>query len=90
MRPEVSVMSLCDPAPQNGVAWRCSTCGKWSHAQRRPKWHRRWTQEEPPEGTVVIEHLEPSYDHYSNYEPDYWIVQCGPFEKYLLMKYEES
>ena len=23
--------------------WRCSVCGKWSHAKRKPKKHDRWT-----------------------------------------------
>ena len=22
--------------------WRCATCGKWSHAKRRPQRHDRW------------------------------------------------
>lgn len=21
--------------------WRCSVCGKWSHARKRPDWHTR-------------------------------------------------
>ena len=26
--------------------WRCSKCGKWSHAQRRPKRHERYIRED--------------------------------------------
>lgn len=27
--------------PEQVTIWRCAECGKWSHAKRRPAWHRR-------------------------------------------------
>lgn len=31
--------------------WRCSVCGKWSHARRRPSWHRRFIASIENDGT---------------------------------------
>lgn len=28
--------------------FRCAKCGKWSHAQRRPTWHKRTLMDGPP------------------------------------------
>ena len=56
--------------------WRCAQCGKWSHAKRMPKTHRRWVDEEPEDESTV-----------TNYEPgdewaERWEVACGPFTHY--------
>lgn len=69
--------------------WRCSTCGKWSHAKRRPKGHARWipASDKAPEYEPVEKVLsyEPGsvYDHLTGEsDPGGWMVECGPFEEW--------
>jgi hypothetical protein len=70
------------------IIYRCSKCGKWSHAQRKPKAHQRLIrdegQETPPN---VVEALEPTYDHMNGFSDDGgWYVACGPFDTYEAVK----
>jgi hypothetical protein len=68
------------------IMYRCSTCGKWSHAQRRPKSHRRFVRDEgqgEPSGAVEYVEGEPLVD-----DPGGWMVVCGPFEPFQAVKVE--
>lgn len=64
--------------------WRCAECGKWSHAQRQPKRHLRFVQNEgqgAPPDNKVHEVVEAVYSHVNGTESDGgWFVYCGPFE----------
>lgn len=65
-------------------AWQCTRCGKWSHAQRKPKHHLRWTEDPLPEDIVTQE------PHYTG-DPDAiekWEIKCGPFAAFLLVPAE--
>lgn len=71
--------------------WRCTGCGKWSHARRRPTSHRRWVSgaehTKPPAGATVVERVEPTYDHLNGFTSDGgWFVTCGPFERWLAQR----
>src|SRR3954471_24426772 len=45
--------------PEMVTLWRCSQCGKWSHAKRRPKHHERAVYDEPVDSVRVLR-VEPS------------------------------
>ena len=66
--------------------WRCSTCGKWSHAQQRPKAHQRWISawDKPadyePEERVL--RFDPGMSFDDRDDPGGWMVECGPFEEW--------
>jgi hypothetical protein len=64
--------------------WRCTACGKWSHAVRRPKYHRVTVVDEPAEGTA-LEYLAASLDPD---DQDAWVVPCGPFVRYEARRAE--
>lgn len=77
------------------MMWRCSACGKWSHAQRKPKHHQRWvsgsTHTEPPVGATVTQEVEPIYDHLNGFTSDGgWFVECGPFEEWRAERVEAT
>ena len=70
--------------------WRCATCGKWSHAKRKPTQHQRWV---PDDGRISVEAFE-AFTIIATYEAEYdfdgepmrnggWMVRCGPFVKYV-------
>jgi hypothetical protein len=61
--------------------WRCEVCGKWSHAKRRPRRHRRfianvegWRDEPDVDGAAEAERLGLAVvqvvDGYYNGDPD--------------------
>jgi hypothetical protein len=68
--------------------WRCTSCGKWSHAVRRPKKHTRFISEaDQPydyEPTETIISYEPGMSDYISGESTAggWMVECGPFEEW--------
>lgn len=70
--------------------WRCATCGKWSHAVVRPRWHQRWINREDglPNGATVLSEIEPYGQGYEGYEivEGGWFVQCGPFVEWRAEK----
>lgn len=65
------------PVAEHVNVWRCTSCGKWSHAKARPRYHERFiANEEPLErgddetvartvaaglGLVVLREVEPSW-----------------------------
>jgi hypothetical protein len=78
------------------IIYRCATCGKWSHAQSKPKTHQRWVRDE---GTGdgfpqsfreedVIEYIPAFYGGHEgvDYMPGGWKVRCGPFDIYEAVK----
>jgi hypothetical protein len=59
--------------------FRCSGCGKWSHAKKQPKGHARW-----------VKPGDPLYDPEKNENdwgdaPDGHYVECGPFVSYIAV-----
>jgi hypothetical protein len=60
--------------------WRCSQCGKWSHAKRRPKHHERAVYDEPVDSVRVLR-VEPSVFEMDTGAPSF-ILACGPFDEY--------
>jgi hypothetical protein len=76
---------------QTFTLWRCSACGKWSHAAKRPKYHQRCVFDEPREGTAVISHDAgfPA-DEYGALSPEVWWVKCGPFETWTATESREQ
>lgn len=65
------------------ILWRCATCGKWSHAKRRPRHHQRFipSGEALPAGAKVLRDEPAEYDHLNGFSSDggTWIA-CGPHE----------
>lgn len=70
------------------VIYRCSVCGRWSHAKKRPASHKRTIQrtddvQEPPEGLEAIEEVPGWVSGDGEHSDDGgWIVKCGPFDIY--------
>ena len=65
------------------TAWRCESCGKWSHAKRKPSRHQvLWTDalNDPQEEIIAREVRGIEWETGA---PDYafW-VWCGPFAKW--------
>lgn len=62
--------------------WRCSSCGKWSHAKRRPQRHERSLGlHQPRDADVVSRTAEEREYETGSYEILTW-VWCGPFVEY--------
>lgn len=63
--------------------WRCTKCGRWSHAKRKPSWHLRTVWEGQPEYDPT-KGYGAVYDHMNGFtEADSHGIQCGPFEPYV-------
>lgn len=63
--------------------YRCSVCGKWSHAQKQPKQHKRWVRE-GEDGFDPDKAEPPLYDGYgSMLQPEGHGIDCGPFEPWI-------
>ena len=81
-------MSVHRPSPD--ALWRCAVCGKWSHAQRKPKDHQRWIDREDglPNGAEVVSEVEPyGYGHHSEEANEGgWFVKCGPFDTWIVRR----
>ena len=76
---------MTDNGAATVVLWRCSTCGKWSHAERRPSSHQRWIPRESglPQGSVVVGEVEPyGTSHEEPGDDGGWMVRCGPFAEW--------
>ncbi|WBB94226.1 hypothetical protein [Verrucosispora sp. WMMC514] len=74
--------------PEVVTLWRCTVCGKWSHAQRRPKTHERYVVT----GTEIVTEME-SWDTgaYIDIEvPAGGFQPCGPFARWEARRVEES
>ncbi len=71
--------------------WRCATCGKWSHAKRRPRGHERripadgWIE---PEGLIRTD-TEMEFDTGAEVPVSWW-VKCGPFERWDAILVREA
>lgn len=80
--------------------FRCSTCGKWSHAKRKPKHHLRFVPNLPNllDAKTYAESLEleiqstvePFWngDPEGDYNPGGAYVKCGPFETFIALDSE--
>ena len=66
--------------------YRCAECGKWSHAQRKPKFHKRFTSEWPEQDAVILEEIYPQNDYEGGGDDGGWILKCGPFDTYRAYK----
>jgi hypothetical protein len=81
--------------------WRCSGCGKWSHAKRRPRYHHRFiVNDEEADvattarvaGLAVVATVEPSWDGNPDHAGDpggVW-VHCGPFTRWVAQSVESG
>lgn len=58
--------------------WRCTECGKWSHAKRKPHHHEVFTLSEPDDESKIL-----------RCEQDDWatgyVVACGERDDYIQM-----
>lgn len=72
------------------VMWRCTVCGKWSHARRKPRDHERWVQ---PGDPLYVE------EQNQRRAPDGWLdpnmpdahpIRCGPFENWVAKRIGED
>lgn len=87
--PAAAVVPECAEPPavrltvETVEVWRCSRCGKWSHAKRRPRQHERRV-ELPAAGDVVL-----ATDH--GLDPDDgprpYVIACGPFERWVAVRH---
>jgi hypothetical protein len=59
--------------------YRCTTCGKWSHAKRQPRSHKRWVREDEPGYDPERALSQAWYDD----SPSGHLVDCGPFVPYV-------
>jgi hypothetical protein len=64
--------------------FRCSICGKWSHAKKQPKKHARWVNEGEP-GFDESRVAPAYYDHLTGYDesPAGHQIDCGPLIPYI-------
>jgi hypothetical protein len=72
------------------IVHRCDVCGKWSHAQKRPKWHQRFLADDGttdvPAGDLVIRWEDGYTDTVSGEGGDGgWWIKCGPFTSYQVV-----
>ena len=70
--------------------WRCATCGKWSHAKRRPKQHQRWVPDDGKTGVDLFSIID-TYEAEHDFDGEVtrsggWMVTCGPFVKYIATR----
>lgn len=71
--------------------WRCTECGKWSHAKRKPSRHERRVNDDlgTDEPETVIRAVE-GWDPETGPELVGWIVPCGPFEAWVASPVDEG
>jgi hypothetical protein len=63
--------------------WRCRTCGKWSHAKRRPTGHKRTVCLGPASQCVPLCDNCAPFGGCGGADPgEYVEVRCGPFEEW--------
>ncbi|MEU8186039.1 hypothetical protein [Micromonospora carbonacea] len=75
-------------SPTAATLWRCTKCGKWSHAKRRPSSHKRWVQT----GTETVTEME-SWDTGALVEvevPTGEVQKCGPFRAWSAAPLETT
>lgn len=60
--------------------FRCETCGKWSHAKRKPSFHTKMEKSLNAIG----------YSEYGEVFYDYDEVKCGPFKTYIAVSVEDD
>lgn len=71
--------------------WRCSECGKWSHAKRRPRRHERFIHiDDPlPHNADVIDERPEEVDYNGDLiRPGGHMVRCGPFWRWVTVRAE--
>lgn len=76
--------------------YRCSVCGTWSHANRKPKFHRAFVRNDDGELAEriprpygpddLIEFVDASSYPYEGDDPGGWRFRCGPFDTYEARK----
>ncbi len=67
----------------NERLWRCVECGKWSHAKRDPRKHKRFAGIEPnlPDDASIAETAEGREEETGAPVTVVWLW-CGPFEEW--------
>ncbi|PZG12945.1 hypothetical protein C1I95_24690 [Micromonospora craterilacus] len=71
--------------PTAETLWRCTACGKWSHAKRRPKQHKRYVVT----GTKTVPYQEAETGAWVDEEvPDGDFQPCGPFVRWEARRME--
>jgi hypothetical protein len=68
----------------NALIYRCERCGKWSHAQRKPRHHKRFSSE-PADDDVILDEIEGYEPETGAYSPRFYVA-CGPFAIYSAKK----
>lgn len=75
------------------IMWRCSKCGRWSHAKRRPRFHVRYLDEHVEIDRYlpvdVIENGLAGAEEGTGAPLYYVKVRCGPFEKWMATCVED-
>lgn len=70
--------------------WRCTECRKWSHAKKKPRFHKRSivdNGQSEPDPATVLSYESGIYSHINGDEsPGWWEVKCGPFEAWWAVK----
>lgn len=79
------------PSPYQVILWRCSGCGKWSHAVRRPKHHARFLRGATKATTLALGFTVLT-EHETRDEDDLGGVSvvCGPFERWIAIPSAEA
>jgi hypothetical protein len=71
--------------------YRCETCGKWSHAKRRPTYHERFAGDEgdltDEQASAVTRTAETTESDTGAINIVCW-VRCGPFARWLATRTE--
>jgi hypothetical protein len=64
---------------------RCTRCGRWSHAQRKPRFHIR-SVIDVDEGDHIVQAWDPIYDlnfgEVREVDAGGYLIRCGPFESF--------
>lgn len=66
--------------------FRCTQCGKWSHAARAPKCHKRYVRDLDELDRLGIELAYNDLDDHETFFEDGAFIDCGPFETWLAEK----
>lgn len=75
---------MTEHKPCCDLIYRCTACGKWSHAKRKPKHHQRFISADDFDGPgdwPVLSVAEGFTDYTSGEGTSGgWWIACGPFE----------
>jgi len=75
-----------------GKVYRCTGCGKWSHAKKKPTKHERFIREDQPRPlkSIVLGKTNTEYGFEGEVISEGgWTVECGPFETLHIVSEKE-